>query len=138
MSFRLQIRCIEKPFEGNIDTDICWICRSLGFYEDKDKDKTASQVFRKLLECARTGEKVSSNDIAIEIRMSRGAVVNHLNRLMQAGLVTRSGTKYGLRGGSLYRTIKEAERDTLRIFEDLKETAIELDERTGFPSIRNE
>jgi predicted transcriptional regulator len=64
--------------------------------------------------------------------MSRGAVIHQLNRLAEAGLIRKDGRKYYLREGSVYRTIKEVERDVQRMFEDLEQMALEIDEELGF------
>ena len=63
--------------------------------------------------------------------MSRGSVINHLNNLMRAGLITRHGRYYESRSKSIYRTIAEIEEDIDRIFEKMKKTAREIDEEMG-------
>ena len=64
--------------------------------------------------------------------MSRGAVIHQLNRLAAAGLIQKEGRGYLLREGSVYRTIKEVERDVKRLFEDLEQIALEIDDSVGF------
>lgn len=130
MGIRISIRAVEKPFKKDLERDLNWLCSSFGFCNETQQ-KTASEVLKELVEHIARGEKITSTQLSSEVGMSRGAVIHQLNRLADAGLIRKEGRKYVLRGGSVYRTIKEVQRDIQRIFEDLEEIALEIDEQLG-------
>jgi len=125
---RIRIIRRKKPAESDIEKEIEWFCSSLGFCEPIDKDKTAAAIFRSLLEGAHNGEALRSDDISERVGKSRGATVNHLNKLMSAGLVIRRGTRYELREQNLHNTICEMRRDMERMFQDMEEVSRQIDE----------
>ncbi|MBS3062135.1 MAG: helix-turn-helix transcriptional regulator [Candidatus Diapherotrites archaeon] len=127
MSFRLVIRKVEPPYSDSLLDELDWICKSLGFYEEIDKDKTAAAVFRILVMASERGEALSSTAIADRVNMSRGAVINHLNNLVRSGLIEKHGRFYVARSSSVYRTIEELEDDIDRIFERMKQRARQID-----------
>lgn len=131
-TFRLVIRKIEPPFSTDPQTEIQWICQTLGFFEPIDKDKTAAAVFEEIVSATEKGEALSSTALAERVDMSRGAVINHLNNLMRSGLVVRHGRFYASRSASMVRTIEEIEEDIDRIFERMKKRARQIDEKLGF------
>lgn len=132
MAFKILIQGVEKPPEKDLGKDIEWICQSLGFLQTKDKDKTCACIVKELIKMsAREKRALSSTELSQELKMSRGAVINHLNRLMKAGLIVRTGTRYCIRSQSTYYMIKEMEREVQRVFEDLEEMASEIDNMMG-------
>lgn len=131
MRLRITINGREKPFNRKKAEELEWLCSSFGFCQDTQQ-KTASDVFKKLAEHAAKGEPLSSTELSGEVGMSRGAVIHQLNRLAAAGLIRKEGRRYMLRESGIHRTIKELQRDVDRIFEDLEEIALELDEQMGF------
>lgn len=130
-SFKIVIRKIERPFSNEPMDELDWICESLGFFEPIDKDKTASSIFREIVIATEKGEALTSTAIAERVKMSRGAVINHLNNLLRAGLIIRQGRYYISRSKSVYRTIKEIEEDILSVFRKMEKTAKEIDEEMG-------
>mgnify|MGYP001609670951 FL=1 len=78
-----------------------------------------------------TGKGISSTDIATEIKLSRGAVIHHLNNLQLAGLVIKDGRLYFARSRSMVRTIQEVEADIQRVFARMQQTALEIDRAFG-------
>jgi predicted transcriptional regulator len=106
-----------------------WICRSLGFFEEIDKEKTAAAVFRMLVLATERGEALSSTAISERVLMSRGAVINHLNNLVRSGLAEKHGRYYVARSASVQQTIEELEDDIDRVFERMKERARQIDAR---------
>jgi len=124
---RIRIIRQKKPADRNLDDELDWLCASLGFCEDIDRDRTAAAIFRKLLEGTHRGHALKSEELSEETGKSRGAVVNHLNKLISAGLVVRHGTRYELREGSLHNTIREMHRDMERMLEDMEEIAKAID-----------
>jgi predicted transcriptional regulator len=127
--FKMRIRIIKqkKPQETGVDGELDWLCASLGFCEEIDKDRTAAAIFKSLLESAYDGEPLRSDDIAERVGKSRGAVVNHLNKLINAGLIVRHGTRYELREQSLQNTLLEMHKDMERMIQDMHEIAQDID-----------
>lgn len=130
-SFKIVVRKIERPFSNDIREEFNWICQSLGFFEPIDKEKTASAIFKAILDATEQGNGLSSNEIAQKVNMSRGAIINHLNRLLNAGLIVKTGHFYVARSKSVYRLIQEIEEDIDRVFARMKDTAREIDEQMG-------
>ncbi len=128
-SFRLVIRKIEPPFSNDPQKELEWICQTFGFFEEIDKEKTASAVFREVVSATEKGEGLTSTALANRVSMSRGAVINHLNKLMRSGLIVREGRYYVSRSKSMARTIEEIEEDIDRIFEKMKQRARLLDQQ---------
>ncbi|MFH1055217.1 MAG: ArsR family transcriptional regulator [Candidatus Altiarchaeota archaeon] len=126
---RIRIIKKKKSQEKTLENDLEWFCSSLGLCEQIDKDRTAQAIFKSLLESTYNGEGMRSDDISERVGKSRGAVVNHLNKLISSGLVVRHGTRYELREENLHNTMAEMRRDMDRIFEDMEEIAQEIDRR---------
>jgi predicted transcriptional regulator len=132
MATRIIIRRLEKPPEKELKEDIEWICESFGFYETIDREKTAYAIFQKLLESMADGKTgLSSTQLGEEIKITRGAALNHLKKMMATGLVKKDDGTYCMRCSSLYNTVVELRRDMNRMFEDIEEIAKEVDERMG-------
>jgi predicted transcriptional regulator len=131
MAKKILIRDLEKPPEKNIEQDIEWICECFGFYERIDRDKTASLIFKKLLESRTNGGGLSSTQLGEETSVTRAAALNHLKRMMCTGLVIKEGNEYQIRCSSLFLTINEMHRDVDRIFEDIEQIAKDIDENVG-------
>lgn len=124
---------VRPPVTGELEQDINWICRCLGFANPRDTENTAIKIFRVLLDNAKVDEPLASDEIADEVGLTRGAVVHHLNRMRRSNLVIRRDNKYELRMHSLQKTLEEVERDILRVLRSLKEVAKEIDSQLGMP-----
>jgi predicted transcriptional regulator len=124
---RIRIIRAKRPVEKTVDAELEWLCSSLGFCEEIDKDRTASAIFRRLLESTYEGRPLRSDDLAESVGKSRGAVVNHLNKLINSGLVVRHGTRYELREQTLRNTLLEMHRDMERMLQDMEAIAEEID-----------
>ena len=130
-SFKIVVKRVEKPFSDDLEKELDWICRSLGFFEPIDRSKTASNVFKEIVFAAEKGKPLSSTELSKKVGMSRGSVINHLNNLMRSGLVVRHGRFYLPRSRSIFRTIQEIEEDIDRVFQRMKKTAKEIDAEFG-------
>jgi len=130
-SFKIVIRRIERPFSGSLEKEFEWLCKSLGFFEPIDREKTASEIFLEVVKATEENRPLTSSQLASRVEMSRGSVVNHLNNLQRSGLVVRQGRNYLARSRSMVRTIEEIEEDIDRIFAKMKKTAREIDEEFG-------
>lgn len=129
--FKLTIKKIESPFSENPQDKFNWVCESLGFFHSSGKEKAASYIFRELIRAAEEGRQLTSSDLAELSGLSRGAVTNHLNNLLLAGMIVKQGRFYSARSRSIYRILGEIEQDLLRIFAELKKNALDIDEELG-------
>ncbi|MBW2999318.1 ArsR family transcriptional regulator, partial [Candidatus Woesearchaeota archaeon] len=66
-----------------------------------------------------------------KLHLSRGTVMHHINKLMEAGIVISQRGKYILRVGNLEAVVEELQKDINRTCEDLKQIAKEIDEGIG-------
>ena len=128
---RITIVRSTKPVRTGINEELQWLGSSLGLFNLRDKDKSCFRIFIELVKTAKTGEPLSSDELAERLGLSRGTVVHHLNRLMDAGLVVADKKKYLLRVSNLGVLIDELERDTTRALEDLKNVAQKIDQKLG-------
>jgi predicted transcriptional regulator len=128
-TFKIVIKRVSRPKLQNPEEEFNWICRSLGFFEPIDRDKTASNIFREIVLATEKGEALTSTALANRVQMSRGSVINHLNNLLMAGLIERHGRYYVSRAHSVSQTIEELEEDVEQIFSRMKKVAKQLDEQ---------
>jgi predicted transcriptional regulator len=132
MPQRIIIKKIRSPAPGNIDNDIDFLCKSLGYFSKRDKQETAGKIFRLMVKEACAPEKCfTSDEIAEKLDLTRGAIVHHLNNFLAAGIITKEHNKYRLRSGSLQKSMEELRADIERIMEQMIKIAIELDEKLG-------
>ncbi len=130
MTRRIIIKKVEMPPPGSLQRDIDFICKSFGYFSDRDKKGTAGKIFRIIVQKAKD-KGLSSEEIARRLRLTRGAIVHHLNSFIESGLIIREGNTYKLRAQSLQKSIDEIKEDIDRMFNELKKIAKEIDERLG-------
>ncbi|MDO8538652.1 MAG: winged helix-turn-helix domain-containing protein [archaeon] len=131
--FRLMIRRIERPSRDSFEEEFNWLCKSLGFFEPIDKEKTASQIFMKIVKSTEQGKGISSTQLSESVEMSRGSIINHLNNLQEAGLIERDGRVYRTRASSVSGTIDELEADVMLVFQQMRKIATEIDKEFDEP-----
>ena len=132
MARTVLVKKIRSPAPGDIDEDIDFICKSFGYFSLRDKQDSAGKIFRLLVkEACGNDEGISSDDIANELALSRGAIVHHLNSFISTGLVIKESNRYRLRSGSLQKSIEEIKEDIDRIFRQMAKIAVEIDEKLG-------
>ncbi|MBT0160138.1 winged helix-turn-helix transcriptional regulator [Candidatus Bathyarchaeota archaeon A05DMB-2] len=125
---------VRKPSTVEYETDLEWICRTFGFLESRDKQKTAYFILKNLIEAAAHDNGLTSDELAEKLSLTRGTMVHHLNKMMKSGLVIFHEGKYKLRERSLKNTVKEIQRDVARLFEDIIEVAEAVDQTLGLVS----
>ncbi len=131
---RYVIKNLKHPIKEDVNRDMEWICNCLGFADSRDKERTASKVFKLLLEAAKEGKGMTSEEIAESVKPTRGAVVHHLNKFIRAGLVIKINSKYELRMSSLKKTIEEVNVDIQRVISNMSEIAESVDNKMGLKS----
>jgi len=125
---RITIIQIRKPTQPTINDELQWIGTSLGLFTERDKDRSCFRIFLELLKAAKARQLLSSDDLAEKLQLSRGTVVHHLHKLLDAGIVIAEGKKYLLRQEHLASLIDEIHKDLTRMCNDITTTAKEIDE----------
>jgi predicted transcriptional regulator len=123
------IRDVRKPVKKDLKTDIEWFCKCMGFMEPRDKERTAIAIFREILKAAKSGRRLTSKYLIDELKLSRGIVVYYLNKFVKAGVMRHVGNEYELRERNLEGTVDEIEKDILRVISNIRDVAVEIDER---------
>ena len=133
---RITLVRLRKPQQGAGANELLqWFGRSLGLFGLRDRDKSCFRLFIELLKSSRGGKGeakgeatgLSSDELAYRLRLTRGTVVHHLDTLMEAGLVVKSGSAYLLREDSLASLVDELREDLVRACDDLHAVAEEID-----------
>jgi len=127
---KITIIRMSKP-ERNLNQELQWLGTSLGLFNLRDKDKSCFRIFVELIKATKQKRAISSDELAFNLNLSRGTVVHHLNKLMQAGIVVSDGNRYLLRMENLQLLIDELRRDVDRSIEDLKDVARDIDNFLG-------
>ena len=123
------IRRIETPVQQDTERDVEWLCKCLGF----EGDELAIEIFKDLLKANYAGKYPSSTELCRGREVTRAAVIYHLNKFIERGLIERRGRAYSLRDTTLTNTIDEMEQDVLRYFKRLKEVAKKVDSERRIP-----
>jgi predicted transcriptional regulator len=132
MSQEILIRKIRSPAPGNLNDDIDYLCKSLGYFSQRDKLDTAGKIFRLLVtEACEPNKCMTSDDIAERIHRSRGAVIHHLNSFISSGIVVKEHNTYRLRSPSLQKSMEEIRTDIERIMDQMIKIATEIDDKLG-------
>lgn len=125
---KITIIQIRKPARINLNEELQWIGNSLGLFSERDKDKSCFRIFLELLKAGKVHRFLSSDDLAENLGLSRGTVIHHLHKLMDAGIVVCEGKKYILRQENLAVLVDELRKDVWRTCEDMLKTAKEIDD----------
>lgn len=125
--FKITIRKVDSPKSDDFENNIVWICSSLGFFEEIDKEKNAARIWKEILLSSAQGQVLTSTSIAERIGTSRGSVINHLNNLTRAGLIQKGGRYYYARSNSVKKILEELEDEITHIFSRLKNAGEKID-----------
>jgi len=128
---RITIINVRKPSKGDINQELQFFGTSLGLFNLRDKDKSCFRIFIELLKSAKQKKELTSDELAAKLKLSRGTIIHHINRLMESGLVIHDGNRYLLRVDNLQTLVEEVEKDIKRTTEDLKNIAKDIDEWIG-------
>ena len=128
---RITIVNVRRPVQRNVNYELQWLGTSLGLFNLRDKDKSCFRIFLELIKASKAQKPMTSDDVADNLKLSRGTVIHHINKLMEAGLVIHEGNQYMLRVDNLKLLISELEKDVQRTLGDLKEVASNIDNWMG-------
>jgi len=125
------IKKLRESTEKDVDSDIEWVCNSLGFVTPRDQDKTAFKILKALIGSAKEGRGMTSEELTNLVEPTIGSVIYHLKKLMKAGLVVKLDSTYELRMKSLLTTIEEIHKDVDMTLTDIKKVAEDMDNKLG-------
>ncbi|MDD2666158.1 MAG: hypothetical protein PHD13_06640 [Methanocellales archaeon] len=132
MAGRIILKKFDYPVTGDLNDDIDFICRSFGYFTQRDKQDTAGKIFRLLVkEVAEESNGLSSDDIADKLHLTRGTIVYHLNSFISSGLVIRENNTYRLRSQSLQKCIDEVQEDIYRMLNQMRKISKDIDNKLG-------
>lgn len=133
MSFtRITIIRTETESYNNVNDQLKWFGASLGLFNLRDKDGSCFRIFIVLLKDLKSLNKgLSSDEIAIKTRLTRGTVVHHLNKLMDAGFVVAVDNRYFLKANSMEELVDDVEANILKSLKSLREVGKDLDKNLG-------
>lgn len=124
------IKAKTQPDHGNINELLQWLGGSLGLFNPRDKDKSCYRIFLALLKDLK-GRKhgLTSDELALVTKLSRGTVVHHLNTLMDAGIVISERGYYVLRVDNLEQLVEEVRAGVNKTFDGMTDVAHYIDEQ---------
>jgi DNA-binding transcriptional ArsR family regulator len=131
MAIRILIKKINTPPAGSLKEDIDFVCKSFGYFSPRDKQDTAGKIFRLLVRESCKSGGLTSDQIAEQLDLTRGAIVHHLNSFIEAGIIIRDRNIYQLRRQCLQKSIEEIKEDIDRIFSEMIKIASEIDSQLG-------
>jgi len=128
---RITIIRTSRPEKKDINQELQWFGGTLGLFNLRDKDKSCFRIFITLLKALKENQKLTSDEIAIRTRLSRGTVIHHLNKLMSSGIVVKEHNRYILRMDNLEGMVDYIKQDVDQAWSKLKEVAKDIDEKLG-------
>ncbi len=129
MKYKKKITLVDYnlKFSDNINLLVQEFGHSLGLFSLRDKESSCFRIFITLLKAAKNKKRMSSQELAYECNLTRGTVVYHLNRLIEAGLVDVQRNRYFLRASNLKGLAEIIKNDFDKIFKNLKKLAEKID-----------
>ena len=128
---RITIIRESYPQEQDVNDDLQWFGTSLGLFGERDKDRSCFRIFIVLLKALKAKKGLSSDEIAAQTRLTRGTVIHHLNRLMEAGIVGSERSKYFLMVENLEELVSVVQKNVEKTLSELQGVAKGIDKRLG-------
>lgn len=128
---RITIIRTARPRSHDINDELQWLGHSLGLFSDRDKESSLYRLFVELIKSGRKGEALTSDELAYRLKLSRGTVVHHLNKLLESGIIITDRNRYILRVQNLSILVDELRRDIRRTMDNLKQIAQLIDDELG-------
>jgi len=105
----------RRPISKGLNEELQWFGNSLGLFSKRDKDKSCFRIFIELLKSGKRNIPLSSDDIALRTKLSRGTVVFHLRKLIDAGIIVEEKNRYILRASNLEAVIEDIQKEQLAV-----------------------
>lgn len=124
---KLTIYRLQRPKNADINKQVMWLSGAMGLFTCRDRGKSCYRIFLELLKAAKQRKSLSSDEIAYRLHLSRGAVVHHLNNLIDSGMVVAQKNKYALREASLDLLVKDLKKEMDDMFAEINSVAEDID-----------
>src|SRR3989339_229061 len=118
-----------KPEKDNLNQELQFLGESLGLFSERDKDKSCFRIFIVLIKALKTHSKLTSDDIAAQTHLTRGTVIHHLNRLMEAGIVVNQKSFYMLTVDNMQELVELIKQNLVKTTDSLKDIAKNIDKK---------
>lgn len=130
--YEITLKEVQKPHIMTPEEELAWLCESFNFQHGRDTERISARLISELLKELAYQPRVSSEELAQHLNVSRACVNHHVRNLTTAGFLAREKKRIILRGGNLSGTIHEIRKDAERILDELAEVATNLDKALGF------
>ncbi len=117
----------ESMAEENVNNLLLLLGQSLGLFGYRDKDKSCYRIFIILVRALQADVRLSSDELALQTGLSRGTVIHHLNRMMDAGIVTNFRNKYFIDYENLEALIADIRKGVDEVFDQMSTLAKRID-----------
>ena len=114
---------------GDINTDLQWLCHSLGLFPVRDYNSSMYRLFIELIKDRKTDTVSSSDVLAVRVGLSRGTVVHHLNKMIDSGITVRLHEGYALKEESVQGMVAHMRTRVEELFDDIEDVARRIDEQ---------
>lgn len=131
LSRKITIIRVTRHKEEDVNRNLQFFGSSLGLFGLRDKDKSCYRIFLELLKAAKKKSGYTSDELAYQLNLTRGTVVHHLNKLMDAGIAVSMKNRYYLREENLEIVVEAIKKDVEDSMNDLHEMAKAIDEWMG-------
>ena len=120
------VKEVSKP-KNNINALLLQFGEALGLFSSRDKDKSCYRIFIILIKALKLNRELSSDEIALQSELTRGTVIHHLNRLMDAGIVSSHRSTYRISASSLQDLVTQMRRAMNILLDEVEFTAKKID-----------
>ena len=117
----------NKAPKQNLNDQLLLLGESLGLFSLRDKDKSCYRLFIVLVKALKVNVELTSDELAAQTGLSRGTVIHHLNRLMDAGIVTNYKNKYFINYSSLKEMVADLRKGINTMLDDVEDVAKQID-----------
>jgi len=111
----------------DINTQLQWLCQSIGLFTARDYDSSLYRLFIELIKDAKIVHYSTSDELAERIDLTRGTVIHHLNKLMDAGIVIRQKNYYILKEKDVKKLVVSMRSDINEFFDEIEKSAEKID-----------
>lgn len=126
---KFTIKQIDRPDYNDPKALLRWFCLMFGLEEEKSKKNNdiVEQILINFIYAAREGRGLTSSEIKMKPALPRSTLIYHLNRFVDAGMITREGHVYKLRAPDMVKLTEELNYDVDREFRRMLDAAKEFD-----------
>lgn len=126
---KITIIKIKKNKLQSLNNNLQKFSKSLGLFNLRDKERSCYRVFVELLKSTKKDEGINSDELAYKLNLTRGTVIHHLNKLIDAGIVTNHKNKYFLINKSLSELVDRLKENVEDSLNKLKILAEDIDDK---------